>query len=92
MGIMPTFGRFVPRMNLPSSVKYMIFGAIVGWLLVAGALWFGRKTIQRSLRRQLNEAELPTCMKCGYDLRGQIEPRCPECGTPFPIQNKELKK
>ncbi len=23
------------------------------------------------------------CAKCGYDLRGTIEPRCPECGTPF---------
>lgn len=21
--------------------------------------------------------------KCGYDLRGQVEHRCPECGTPF---------
>ena len=20
------------------------------------------------------------CRKCGYDLRGQVEPRCPECG------------
>lgn len=23
------------------------------------------------------------CKGCGYDLRGQTEPRCPECGTPF---------
>lgn len=23
------------------------------------------------------------CRNCGYDLRGQTEPRCPECGTPF---------
>jgi len=23
------------------------------------------------------------CIKCGYDLRGLPEPRCPECGTPF---------
>lgn len=25
------------------------------------------------------------CAKCGYDLRGLISPRCPECGTPFRI-------
>ncbi len=25
----------------------------------------------------------PRCRRCDYDLRGQIEPRCPECGTPF---------
>ena len=24
-----------------------------------------------------------TCAACGYDLRGQVEPRCPECGTTF---------
>ena len=23
------------------------------------------------------------CLNCGYDLRGQVEPRCPECGTEF---------
>jgi hypothetical protein len=23
------------------------------------------------------------CKQCGYDLRGQSEPRCPECGTTF---------
>jgi hypothetical protein len=23
------------------------------------------------------------CKKCGYDWRGQVEHRCPECGTPF---------
>ena len=23
------------------------------------------------------------CVRCGYNLRGLPEPRCPECGTPF---------
>lgn len=23
------------------------------------------------------------CQRCGYDLRGQVERRCPECGTAF---------
>ncbi|MCC6360932.1 MAG: GNAT family N-acetyltransferase [Phycisphaerales bacterium] len=27
----------------------------------------------------------PTCLICGYDLRGLPEPRCPECGHPFPV-------
>ena len=27
--------------------------------------------------------ESGTCRKCGYDLRGLPEPRCPECGAPF---------
>lgn len=27
------------------------------------------------------------CRTCGYDLRGQIEPRCPECATGFDPQD-----
>lgn len=26
------------------------------------------------------------CSKCGYDLRGLPEPRCPECGRDFPAE------
>lgn len=31
-----------------------------------------------------SEAEYPVyCMRCGYELRGLAESRCPECGDPF---------
>jgi hypothetical protein len=26
----------------------------------------------------------PHCRNCDYNLKGLTEPRCPECGTPFP--------
>lgn len=29
------------------------------------------------------------CVKCGYDLRGQEAPRCPECSTP--IEEKQWR-
>jgi hypothetical protein len=45
-----------------------------------------RKGVRRSLREQLNVAGRPTCMQCGYDLRGQIDRRCPECGQEFMLQ------
>jgi hypothetical protein len=37
-------------------------------------------TVRRNLREQLIARGVPICLHCGYDLRGQIEPRCPECG------------
>ena len=31
----------------------------------------------------MNQPGIPTCWKCGYDLRGlQVTDVCPECGTP----------
>jgi hypothetical protein len=35
------------------------------------------------LREELTSRGVPVCIPCGYDLRGQTEPRCPECGTSF---------
>src|SRR3954464_15190796 len=31
----------------------------------------------------LSSGESLACPMCGYDLRGQIDPRCPECGYTF---------
>lgn len=32
-----------------------------------------------------------TCRKCGYDLEGLVEPRCPECGSEFdPAQRERI--
>jgi hypothetical protein len=45
-----------------------------GACLVAAAFWRNRNRTRT----------IPTsCPKCGYDLTGLREPRCPECGTPF---------
>jgi len=67
----------------PSTFLAVIKGAASGLIGVYALMWLGRRGIERSLRRQLIETGLPTCMKCGYDLRGQLEPRCPECGEAF---------
>lgn len=56
-----------------------VVGAAAG--LVAVRLM--QRRIQRSLREQLVARGVPICIACGYDLRGQTTPRCPECGTPF---------
>ncbi len=43
--------------------------------------------ILRRHRQQIRKIEQGICVVCGYDLRGQVEPRCPECGTPFDPSN-----
>ena len=42
-----------------------------------------RRQIRSIFRERLNTLGVPVCIRCGYDLRGQTEPRCPECGTGF---------
>ena len=37
----------------------------------------------RFVRRYLQERGIAVCLNCGYDLRGQRDPRCPECGREF---------
>lgn len=44
---------------------------------------FLRRNIRRHLRAKLAEQGVPLCIPCGYDLRGETEPRCPECGAAF---------
>ena len=58
------------------------------WALIVGgttALWtFGPEIVLLFLAVRLKHREVKgVCVRCGYDLRGLPEPRCPECGTPF---------
>ena len=76
------FGRIV-AVSLPAVAKGCLAGGVAGAAAGYIGWWPVRGRIRRSLRQQLTEAGIPTCVPCGYDLRGQIEPRCPECGTPF---------
>ena len=64
---------------------------VCGYLIV---IWFGVPLLARwilprmmpnRLRRLVREcvnaySDLQVCVDCGYDLRGQTVPRCPECG------------
>lgn len=39
--------------------------------------------VRKDLRVRLLRLGAPICVKCGYDLRGQVEARCPACGSAF---------
>lgn len=73
------------RAKIPGVMDFLpsIIGGVVGGFCGSGVIIFFRWQIARSLREQLVELGVPVCIACGYDLRGQTEPRCPECGRPF---------
>jgi hypothetical protein len=52
---------------------------------ITSAVWaFGPGLYLLFLTRRLQRrADLAVCRGCGYNLRGLIEPRCPECGRRF---------
>ena len=75
--------RRVPDRSSVATAVCLAFPFVGGVFLGLAPLALVRRSIRRSLRRHLTKAGMPTCVSCGYDLRGQIEPRCPECGSPF---------
>jgi hypothetical protein len=58
---------------IPAGIAVVLVG------VSALMLWRYRRE-GRTLRRLEGR-----CGRCGYDLRGLPEPRCPECGTPFTL-------
>ena len=42
--------------------------------------FIARQRMRRALREALAQAGVPICVRCGYDLRGQCNAVCPECG------------
>lgn len=69
--------------SLPTPMIGGLCGGISGGSAALFLGWTYRKRMRRYLRERLNEAGIPVCIPCGYDLRGQTEPRCPERGAPF---------
>ena len=60
------------------ALSYALFFGLPVATVVSFVVRREMKAIDR--RRHLQER---VCDSCGYDLRGQLEPRCPECGEPF---------
>lgn len=74
------------RIRKSSFAELLLFlYSACGIVLVLIPLMFlrYRKWMRAFLRAYLNDHGILICLDCGYDLRGQIELRCPECGTVF---------
>ncbi len=65
------------------------YGLGLGCMMLFASLGFfapivlSRARARRFTREYLNLHGMAVCMRCGYDLRGATEPRCPECGKAF---------
>ncbi len=64
----------IANTSLNAIVAALVVTHVAGGLLLALLL---------RRRRGITRSQVGRCDKCGYDLRGQLDPRCPECGTPF---------
>lgn len=65
-----TTDEFTRSVRFPCWAPAMLFSA-------CPIMAFVRGPYRRAARRAKGN-----CLKCGYDLTGLVEPRCPECGTP----------
>lgn len=68
---------------MPRWLDRPLMSGLIGAALGLALQFFFRKPALRCRWEALNNRGIPVCMNCGYDLRGQVEPRCPECGTPM---------
>jgi uncharacterized paraquat-inducible protein A len=70
-----------------SVARTRLLGILVTGLAVAAVVWaiqrLWYKPLRDQIRRELIERGIPVCLRCGYNLTGLSEPRCPECGTSF---------
>lgn len=58
-----------------SLVVYLWWPTTLAWIFLIRSL-----TVCMTLRSRLR---LFLCRNCGYDLRGAVDERCSECGSPF---------
>jgi len=96
---MRPLARFFSKRLLGIALCLLLAGAVyLGWgpnqgrvsvasgsvLLILGLIFLVLYGVQvRHNRRPYQRYLQGLCMHCGYDLRGQTEARCSECGTEF---------
>ena len=61
----------------------LVRAGVVGGFAVWALDWIWRRPLRDQIRRELIKRGILICQRCGYNLTGLAEPRCPECGTTF---------
>jgi hypothetical protein len=73
--------RYLPFLPMGATGISIYAVLLAAYYVVIGVVFHRRLTAL--VRKRLLELGIPICLHCGYDLRGQTEPRCPECGRGF---------
>ena len=66
---------------VPETVCFFTVFALLSAAAVAGTWLVLRPMARRQLRTRLIACGVPICLRCGYDLTGNVSGRCPECGA-----------
>ncbi len=69
---------WIPGMMLGGAV------AVVAWLIATVLIW-KETPAERAERVRRQGSGTVMCVKCGYNMTGLREPRCPECGTAYTV-------
>lgn len=79
--------------QLESFSTYLVALKVPYWLLMIVTGVAARPWLRAAWREHLigRRASLGQCLACGYDLRASPD-RCPECGSPIPVQTPSSAK
>ena len=80
------FDRAGLRGTLPHRIFEWVDTFVFALVFVLAPAWLYRNLARKKLRQYLVGQGYKVCLGCGYDLRGQTEARCPECGRPFALR------
>ncbi len=70
-----------PLARLPyAALMIYLFPLVLPLFIVVAYPLLWRRRAQRVLRERLVALGVDVCLKCGYDLTGNVSGRCPECG------------
>ena len=80
-----TFGWFPQRVWLPGAtfVVVPLWMPILLLVVITCAIYLGGDARRRT--------RWPRCVRCGYDLTGNVSGRCPECGTATREQRRKAE-
>jgi hypothetical protein len=87
MLLLPSSSRIIPWIQEGIPIACIMVGLGTGGRLIRAR---GAERKRRFVDRRTAALQQRRCPECDYDVRGTVEPRCPECGEAFTAQEWTL--